>query len=1016
MKTRFLLIFLVITSIAYAQYPITNLVGAYEFNGNLNDQANGVSMTLGGGFMLYPADRFATPGSSSSLLFGDANRPDIDFVDGGFMNFERDLVVYNFWINTSLNETNRRSIIEDSDRTDDTDADYDGYFIYLKDGKIGARASMRFDTAYTNRGKEHSQVITDGEWHNVNVVIHHERDPLNGEVRMFFKVSIDGVEEVGLATINRDPSTITTTYDTVGNIVIGNNRAGNMPAANKYTNGIDNLLIYSETISQSQIQSIIDFGNYCQKPATSVFSVTTITNDSATININDAGTYDIAYHVLGEPFSSATIVNNVTNSNVLTGLESNLEYEVYLREVCAVTTAWSDAISFKTNRPTGTVYVNPAATGLNTGTSWANAFTDLQTALDDARDNEAVWLVGGTYKPTTANGDRTIAFTTSSKINLIGGFAGTEASANDRVYATNETILSGDLNGNDDTNLDPSNALRADNSYRVLVLNSGADTNNVIIRLERITITSGNANGTGFYNRGAGITKGAVVRTLTLADCIIENNSGLFRTVDAYIPNGQIGTITIDRSIFRNNYSSGGAFYCFSDTTTTVNVFNSLFENNTAADVQGSGQAGSSIWLKSGSLRSITLNVHNSTFVNNKDLGTTTGFNNFNRTTIVLEKTISPGGTPSGTSANIYNSIFYDNTTSGGNTAKLISGGITTAPGTNIFNTIDEDGFSQINAANVTNGISADPLFVNAANGNYKLIAGSPAIDAGDNTYVNGTLDVLRSQRIFNTTVDMGAHEYTTAIILAPQVYLQGALLSGGTLMNDALRIGNNIPTTAPYADAATCNATVFTATGNNAIVDWIWVELRDAASNTTIVASQSALLQRDGDVVAVDGISPLVFNQGAGNYYVVLKHRNHLGVMTNNTVSLSGATTVVDFTDANNQITFGSNSQTTFGVPSGVVAMWAGNVNGDDIVQYSGTAPDAPSVLSEVLNASGNFLNFPTYVLEEYNANDVNMDGNTQYTGTTPDTPFILQNVLAHSGNFLNFSTYQIQEQLPEN
>jgi hypothetical protein len=43
-------------------------------------------------------------------------------------------------------------------------------------------------------------------------------------------------------------------------------------------------------------------------------------------------------------------------------------------------------------------------------------------------------------------------------------------------------------------------------------------------------------------------------------------------------------------------------------------------------------------------------------------------------------------------------------------------------------------------------------------------------------------------------------------------------------------------------------------------------------------------------------------------------------------------------------------------------------------------------------------------------------MNGETQYSGTAPDTPFILQNVLSHSGNFLNLSTYLIQEQVPEN
>jgi hypothetical protein len=137
---------------------------------------------------------------------------------------------------------------------------------------------------------------------------------------------------------------------------------------------------------------------------------------------------------------------------------------------------------------------------------------------------------------------------------------------------------------------------------------------------------------------------------------------------------------------------------------------------------------------------------------------------------------------------------------------------------------------------------------------------------------------------------------------------------------------------------------------------------------------------------------------------------------MTSTAIALSDTTVIVDFTNSTNQITFGSNAQTVFGMPNNIVAMWAGNVNADTVVQYSGTTPDSPSILSEVLNAPGNFLNFPTYVVTGYNGNDVNMDGNTQYTGTTPDTPFILQNVLAHSGNFLNFSTYQIQEQLPEN
>lgn len=253
------------------------------------------------------------------------------------------------------------------------------------------------------------------------------------------------------------------------------------------------------------------------------------------------------------------------------------------------------------------------------------------------------------------------------------------------------------------------------------------------------------------------------------------------------------------------------------------------------------------------------------------------------------------------------------------------------------------------------------------------------------------------------------------------KVYLQGAAINPNTgeenLMRDDLRVISLIPTTSPYTDALTCNANVFVKTGTDAIVDWIWLELRDSSDNTTIVASRSALLQRDGDIVHIDGVSPVYFNAtAAGDYYVTVKHRNHLGIMTASTVTLSNTATAVNYTDANNEITFGTDAQTTFGMPTGIVAMWAGNVNGDNKVQYSGTTPDSPNILSEVLNDFGNFLNFPAYIVNGYNNNDINMDGNTQYSGTHPDTPFILQNVLAHTGNFLSFSTYAIEEQLPQN
>ncbi len=114
--------------------------------------------------------------------------------------------------------------------------------------------------------------------------------------------------------------------------------------------------------------------------------------------------------------------------------------------------------------------------------------------------------------------------------------------------------------------------------------------------------------------------------------------------------------------------------------------------------------------------------------------------------------------------------------------------------------------------------------------------------------------------------------------------------------------------------------------------------------------------MQRDGDIVHTDGTSSIYFiNAATANYYIVIKHRNHLGIMTTNTVALSATSTMVDFTDANNQITYGTDAQTAFGLPSGVVAMWTGDVNGDGRLNYSGALSDVPSIRSQVFNDPDN-------------------------------------------------------------
>jgi len=172
--------------------------------------------------------------------------------------------------------------------------------------------------------------------------------------------------------------------------------------------------------------------------------------------------------------------------------------------------------------------------------------------------------------------------------------------------------------------------------------------------------------------------------------------------------------------------------------------------------------------------------------------------------------------------------------------------------------------------------------------------------------------------------------ELILSIKLNPKLFLQGPINApaSASLMNDDLRAGGLIPTTSPYPDGLSVNTLVFTPTGSDAIVDWVFVALRDGLDNSIIVESKSALLQRDGDVVSIDGISELSFSQSSGNYYVAINHRNHLGILSAATVALSSVTTLVDLSADPIAVLGGTNALIDMG--SGIFAMYGGDANGD--------------------------------------------------------------------------------------
>jgi hypothetical protein len=97
------------------------------------------------------------------------------------------------------------------------------------------------------------------------------------------------------------------------------------------------------------------------------------------------------------------------------------------------------------------LYVNASArvTKASDGSSWERAFRDLHDALAVAESGDEIWIAKGTYTPDRGTGDRSMAFQLVSGVALYGGFGGWETNRAQADPEKNETILSGDLNGDD---------------------------------------------------------------------------------------------------------------------------------------------------------------------------------------------------------------------------------------------------------------------------------------------------------------------------------------------------------------------------------------------------------------------------------------------------------------------------------------------------------------------------------------------------------------------------------------
>ncbi len=235
-----------------------------------------------------------------------------------------------------------------------------------------------------------------------------------------------------------------------------------------------------------------------------------------------------------------------------------------------------------------------------------------------------------------------------------------------------------------------------------------------------------------------------------------------------------------------------------------------------------------------------------------------------------------------------------------------------------------------------------------------------------------------------------------TGVDLAARVFLDGPYDASTGLMGDPLRSLGGFPMIEPYTALGYAHAgggdefiqpDVLTVTGNDAIVDWVVLELRDAIDPALVSATRSALLQRDGDIVDVDGSSPVHFNAAPAMYNVAVLHRNHLGAMTLDPVILDATPTPVDLTNAATS-TYGTEARKSVWGAFPVKALWAGDVNFNGVVKYTGADNDRDPVLVDIGGIS------PTQIATGYLPTDVNMNGVVQYIGAANDRDIILQSV----------------------
>ncbi len=377
----------------------------------------------------------------------------------------------------------------------------------------------------------------------------------------------------------------------------------------------------------------------------------------------------------------------------------------------------------------GPCLVKQDSSGANNGTNWTDAYTDLQSALQNAACSE-IWVAAGTYTPTSGT-DRTATFQLKNDVAIYGGFDGTEELLSQWNFRRNVTILSGEIGA-------PG---AADNSYHVV---TGSGTNSTAA-LAGFTITAGNAADALANNGGGGLFIDA--GSPFLQYLTFSANAGV---LGGGMLNQSGSSPILQESTFSGNQASfGGGIYNLNGSNPTIR--NVTLDGNTADQNAG----GMLNVTSSPSLLNVTFNNNSAPSAGGME-------NDANSSPVLKNVTFVANSAVSGYGGGLLNSASSPeirNTLFWGNTAE--------ADGAQIYNlggaapTVS-DSIVQGGYPDGTNIIVMDPYL--GALGNYggfvqtiPLLPGSSAIDGGNPAYCAFIADARG--RIYHGPCDIGAYD-----------------------------------------------------------------------------------------------------------------------------------------------------------------------------------------------------------------------------------------------------------------